>query len=100
MSNETTTPSRRVSSPIEKSEASEPQYAWFRLAAQRDHLVGIDPNFFEVCSPAMDTHSILRLSRSNTLDLLKLATLALHPLVDGFHFCYQHGYLLTLTATI
>ena len=66
----------------------------FRLAAQRDHLVGIDPNFFEVCSPAMDTHSILRLSRSNALDLLKLATLALHPLVDGFHFCYQHGYLL------
>ena len=73
---------------------------WVRLAAQRYHLVGIDPNFFEVCSPAMHTHSILRLSRSNALDLLKLATLALHPLVDRLHFCDQHGYLLRFLATM
>lgn len=62
--------------------------------------VGIDPNFFEVCSPTMDTYSILRLSRSNALNLLKFATLALHPLVDRFHFCYQHSCLLRLTLSV
>ena len=71
-----------------------------RFAAQLTTSVGIDPNFFEACSPAMDTHSILRLSRSNALDLLKLATRALHPLVDRLHFCYQHGYLLRFLATV
>ena len=60
--------------------------------------VGIDANFFEVSSTAMNANSILRLSRSNALHLLEFATLALHPLVDRFHFCYQHGYLLRLVA--
>jgi hypothetical protein len=39
----------------------------------------------------MHAHSIFWFSRSNALDLLEFAALALHPLVNCFHFGYQHG---------
>ena len=62
-------------------------------------LSGVNSDLFQVGPTAMDANSIFRLSGSNTLDLLKFATVALHPLVDGFYFCYQHGYLLKLTLS-